>query len=242
MIQAENIVKKYGDLEVLRGVDLTVESGEIVSIVGASGAGKSTVFQLLSRFYDPQNGCITIDGVALPEMTPQTVRGALAVVPQETVIFAKTVMDNIRFGRPEASEAAVIAAAKAAQAAEFISRLPQGYATELGERGVTLSGGQRQRIAIARAILRNAPVLLLDEATSALDAQSEKQVQQALERLSEGRTSLIVAHRLATIRNADMILVLEAGKIVERGRHEELLAKKGLYAELCALQSVAGKE
>ena len=164
------------EISALSGFSLAVAPGETVALVGASGAGKSTVFQLLSRFYDPQNGCITIDGVALPEMTPQTVRGALAVVPQETVVFAKTVMDNIRFGRPEASEAAVIAAAKAAQADEFISRLPQGYATELGERGVTLSGGQRQRIAIARHFA-HAPVLLLDEATSALDAESETLVQ-----------------------------------------------------------------
>ncbi len=220
----------------LSGFTLAVAPGETVALVGASGAGKSTVFQLLSRFYDPQNGCITIDGVALPEMTPQTVRGALAVVPQETVIFAKTVMDNIRFGRPEASEAAVIAAAKAAQAAEFISRLPQGYATELGERGVTLSGGQRQRIAIARAILRNAPVLLLDEATSALDAESETLVQKALDNLMEGRTTLIIAHRLATILKADRIIVMEDGKVTAQGKHHELLVRSRLYARLAELQ------
>ena len=224
------------EISALSGFSLAVAPGETVALVGASGAGKSTVFQLLSRFYDPQNGCITIDGVALPEMTPQTVRGALAVVPQETVVFAKTVMDNIRFGRPEASEAAVIAAAKAAQADEFISRLPQGYATELGERGVTLSGGQRQRIAIARAILRDAPVLLLDEATSALDAESETLVQTALGNLMEGRTTLVIAHRLATILKADRIIVMEGGKVTAQGKHLELLAQGGLYARLAELQ------
>ena len=224
------------EISALSGFSLAVVPGETVALVGASGAGKSTVFQLLSRFYDPQNGCITIDGVALPEMTPQTVRGALAVVPQETVVFAKTVMDNIRFGRPEASEAAVIAAAKAAQADEFISRLPQGYATELGERGVTLSGGQRQRIAIARAILRDAPVLLLDEATSALDAESETLVQKALGNLMEGRTTLVIAHRLATILKADRIIVMEGGKVTAQGKHHELLAQGGLYARLAELQ------
>ena len=224
------------EISALSGFSLAVAPGETVALVGASGAGKSTVFQLLSRFYDPQNGCITIDGVALPEMTPQTVRGALAVVPQETVVFAKTVMDNIRFGRPEASETAVIAAAKAAQADEFISRLPQGYATELGERGVTLSGGQRQRIAIARAILRDAPVLLLDEATSALDAESETLVQKALGNLMEGRTTLVIAHRLATILKADRIIVMEGGKVTAQGKHHELLAQGGLYARLAELQ------
>ena len=224
------------EISALSGFSLAVAPGETVALVGASGAGKSTVFQLLSRFYDPQNGCITIDGVALPEMTPQTVRGALAVVPQETVVFAKTVMDNIRFGRPEASETAVIAAAKAAQADEFISRLPQGYATELGERGVTLSGGQRQRIAIARAILRDAPVLLLDEATSALDAESETLVQTALGNLMEGCTTLVIAHRLATILKADRIIVMEGGKVTAQGKHHELLAQGGLYARLAELQ------
>ncbi len=224
------------EISALSGFSLAVAPGETVALVGASGAGKSTVFQLLSRFYDPQNGCITIDGVALPEMTPQTVRGALAVVPQETVVFAKTVMENIRFGRPEASEAAVIAAAKAAQADEFISCLPQGYATELGERGVTLSGGQRQRIAIARAILRDAPVLLLDEATSALDAESETLVQKALGNLMEGRTTLVIAHRLATILKADRIIVMEGGQATAQGKHHELLAQGGLYARLAELQ------
>ena len=223
-------------ISALEGFDLAVSSGETVALVGASGAGKSTVFQLLSRFYDPQNGSISIDDVALPDMAPESVRGALSVVPQETVVFAKTVMDNIRFGRPEASEQDVIEAAKAAQADEFITRLPEGYHTELGERGVTLSGGQRQRIAIARAILRDAPVLLLDEATSALDAESETLVQKALGNLMEGRTTLVIAHRLATILKADRIIVMENGKATAEGKHHELLAQDGLYARLAELQ------
>ena len=223
-------------ISALEGFDLAVSSGETVALVGASGAGKSTVFQLLSRFYDPQNGSISIDDVALPDMAPESVRGALSVVPQETVVFAKTVMDNIRFGRPEASEQDVIEAAKAAQADEFITRLPEGSHTELGERGVTLSGGQRQRIAIARAILRDAPVLLLDEATSALDAESETLVQKALGNLMEGRTTLVIAHRLATILKADRIIVMENGKATAEGKHHELLAQDGLYARLAELQ------
>ena len=218
------------------GFSLDVVPGETVALVGASGAGKSTVFQLLSRFYDPQSGVITIDGVALPDMHPETVRGALSVVPQETVVFAKTVLENIRFGRPDASEADVIAAAKAAQADEFIARLPEGYMTELGERGVTLSGGQRQRIAIARAILRDAPVLLLDEATSALDAESETLVQKALGTLMEGRTTLVIAHRLATVLKADRIIVMENGRATGMGKHHELLQEGGLYARLADLQ------
>jgi ATP-binding cassette subfamily B protein len=242
-IAFDNVTFQYPtrpEISALSGFSLAVTPGETVALVGASGAGKSTVFQLLSRFYDPQDGRISIDGVALPDMTPQTVRGALAIVPQETVVFAKTVMENIRFGRPEASEAEVIIAAKAAQADEFIARLPQGYATELGERGVTLSGGQRQRIAIARAILRDAPVLLLDEATSALDAESETLVQKALGNLMEGRTTLVIAHRLATILKADRIIVMEGGKVTAQGKHHELLAQDGLYARLADLQF--GKE
>ena len=224
------------DISALAGFSLEVTPGETVALVGASGAGKSTVFQLLSRFYDPQQGTISIDGIGLADMAPQSVRGALSVVPQETVVFAKTVMDNIRFGRPEASAEEVIQAAKAAQADEFITRLPEGYETELGERGVTLSGGQRQRIAIARALLRNAPVLLLDEASSALDAESETLVQKALTHLMEGRTTLVIAHRLATVLKADRIIVMENGAVTAMGRHEELLQQGGLYARLANLQ------
>jgi len=238
-IRFEDITFQYPtrpDISALAGFSLAVNPGETVALVGASGAGKSTVFQLLSRFYDPQQGKVSIDGIGLGDMTPQTVRGALSVVPQETVVFAKTVMDNIRFGRPEASAQEVIQAAKAAQADEFITRLPDGYETELGERGVTLSGGQRQRIAIARALLRNAPVLLLDEATSALDAESETLVQKALTHLMEGRTTLVIAHRLATVLKADRIIVMENGAVTAMGRHEELLQQGGLYARLANLQ------
>lgn len=223
-------------ISALNGFSLRVSPGETVALVGASGAGKSTVFQLLSRFYDPQHGEITLDGVALPSADPTDVRAALAVVPQETVVFAKSAFENIRFGRPEASREDVIAAAHAAQAHEFLERLPEGYDTELGERGVTLSGGQRQRIAIARAILRAAPVLLLDEATSALDAESEVLVQKALANLMVDKTTLVIAHRLATVLKADRIVVMADGQIIASGRHEALLAAGGLYARLVELQ------
>ena len=238
-ISFDNVVFQYPtrpDISALDGFSLAVTPGETVALVGASGAGKSTVFQLLSRFYDPQQGGISLDGVGLTDMAPETLRSALSVVPQETVVFAKTVLDNIRFGRPEAGEAEVIAAAQAAQADEFITRLPDGYHTELGERGVTLSGGQRQRIAIARAVLRNAPVLLLDEATSALDAESETLVQRALTDLMQGRTTLVIAHRLATVLQADRIIVMENGRVTATGRHHELLRQGGLYARLADLQ------
>ena len=224
------------EISALNGFSLSVSPGETVALVGASGAGKSTVFQLLSRFYDPQHGEITLDGVALPSADPTDVRAALAVVPQETVVFAKSAFENIRFGRPEASREDVIAAAHAAQAHEFLERLPEGYDTELGERGVTLSGGQRQRIAIARAILRAAPVLLLDEATSALDAESEVLVQKALANLMIDKTTLVIAHRLATVLKADRIVVMADGQIIASGRHEALLAAGGLYARLVELQ------
>ncbi len=224
----------------LNGVSFTVSPGEQVALVGPSGAGKSTILQLLQRFYDPQGGSVRLDGVALPEMKRSTFRHSLAMVPQDPVIFADTARENIRFGRPDASDADVEAAARAAAAHDFILALPEGYDNYVGERGVMLSGGQKQRIAIARAILRDAPVLLLDEATSALDAESERAVQEAVAAMSEGRTTLIVAHRLATVKQADRILVFEAGRIVAEGTHDQLVAEGGLYARLARLQFTEG--
>ena len=227
------------DAPALHDFTLDIRPGETVALVGPSGAGKSTVFALLLRFYDPQTGSIRVDGMDLRALALPELRGAIALVPQETVIFAGSAADNIRFGRQDASEREVQEAAHAAEAHEFISALTDGYAAELGERGVRLSGGQRQRIAIARAILRDAPLLLLDEATSALDAQSEAAIQQALERLEKGRTTLVIAHRLATVQRADRIVVMDGGRIVAQGTHESLLAEGGLYAELAKLQFVA---
>ncbi len=224
------------DSAVLDGVSLAVEPGETVAIVGPSGAGKTSIFQLLLRYYDPQSGRVLVDGIDARAADPAALRKRLGLVAQDPTIFGATAADNIRFGRPDASDAEIRAAAEAAAAHGFIAALPQGYDTPLGPRGVTLSGGQRQRIAIARAILRDAPILLLDEATSALDAESEHAVQQALERLSRGRTTLVVAHRLATVRRADRILVMEAGRIVAAGTHDSLVRGGGLYARLAALQ------
>ncbi|WP_047555445.1 ABC transporter transmembrane domain-containing protein [Rhizobium sp. SG741] len=226
----------------LHGLSFSVTSGETVAIVGASGAGKSTIFSLLLRFYDPQQGSVAVDGVDIGRVPPEALRERIAIVPQDTTIFASSIHDNIAFGRPGASRDEVHAAAIAAQADEFISRLEQGYDTQVGERGVTLSGGQRQRIAIARAILKNAPVLLLDEATSALDAESETLVQKALEGLMETRTTLVIAHRLATVLKADRILVLDQGRIVEEGTHQSLIRHGGIYAKLARLQFDAGIE
>jgi ATP-binding cassette subfamily B protein len=224
----------------LDDVTLDIAPGETVALVGPSGAGKTTVIQLLLRFYDPQAGAIRIDGTDLRDMARADFRRLIALVPQDPVIFATTARENIRFGRPEATDAEVEAAARAAAAHDFLSALPEGYDTYVGERGVMLSGGQKQRIAIARAILRDAPILLLDEATSALDAESERAVQVAVERLAEGRTTLIVAHRLATVKKADRIVVFQGGRIVAQGRHDELVAEGGLYARLARLQFTEG--
>ncbi|HTV71928.1 MAG TPA: ABC transporter transmembrane domain-containing protein [Rhizobiaceae bacterium] len=228
------------DRSALHGLSFAVKPGETVAIVGPSGAGKSTIFSLLLRFYDPESGQVLVDGVDVRSADPEEVRKRIALVPQDTTIFAATARENIGFGRPGASDADIEAAATAAHADEFIRRLDKGYDSEVGERGVTLSGGQRQRIAIARAILRDAPILLLDEATSALDAESETLVQAALERLEEGRTTIVIAHRLATVLKADRILVLDDGRIVEEGTHATLVRKNGIYARLAKLQFDSG--
>ncbi|MDX5401717.1 MAG: ATP-binding cassette domain-containing protein, partial [Rhodobacterales bacterium] len=224
----------------LNGVSLHVKPGETVALVGPSGAGKTTILQLLMRFYDPQSGRITLDGVALADMARADFRQSIALVPQDPVIFATSARENIRFGRPGATDAEVEAAARAAAAHDFLTALPQGYDSYLGERGVMLSGGQKQRVAIARAILRDAPILLLDEATSALDAESERLVQAAVEKLAEGRTTLVVAHRLATVKRADRIVVFDQGRIVAQGTHDALVAEDGLYARLARLQFTDG--
>jgi ATP-binding cassette, subfamily B, bacterial MsbA len=216
--------------------DLTVERGETVALVGPSGSGKSSLANLIPRFYDPTDGRLTIDGIDLRGVTLDSLRGQIGLVTQETVLFDDTVRNNIAYGRADVPLERVIAAARASQAHEFIEQLPQRYDTPLGERGARLSLGQRQRISIARALLKDPPILILDEATSALDAESETLVQQALERLMRGRTSIVIAHRLATVRAADRILVLDEGRIVEQGPHRELLSRNGLYAHLHELQ------
>jgi ATP-binding cassette, subfamily B, bacterial len=224
------------NVTVLDHLSFRVVPGEKLALVGPSGAGKSTVFQLILRFYDPETGSITFDDVRLPDADPVALRSRIALVPQDAVVFATSVRENIKFGRPDASDAEIEKAAEAAHASEFIRRLPLGYETPVGERGVTLSGGQRQRIAIARAILRNAPLLLLDEATSSLDAESETLVQQALKRLMLNRTSIVIAHRLATVQSCDRILVLDHGRLVEEGTHASLASAGGLYGRLAKLQ------
>ena len=224
----------------LTDLELRVEPGEMVALVGPSGAGKSTVFQLLLRFYDPASGHILIDGVDISEADPSKVRGAVGIVPQETVLFADTALENIRQGRPEADDQDVHTAARYAGVEAFIESLPNGYDTFLGERGIRLSGGQRQRIAIARAILKDPVIMLLDEATSALDAESERFVQDAMDKLMKNRTTLVIAHRLSTVLKADRILLIDQGRVAAAGSHETLLKDSPLYARLAALQFQSG--
>lgn len=235
-VQFDNVAFTYGDAPALEGVSFSVEPGETVALVGPSGAGKTTIFNLLPRLYDATGGAVRIDGQDVRDVTLASLRGAVALVAQEAALFNDTIGANIALGRPGATQAEIEEAARAAAAHDFISALPEGYATNVGERGGKLSGGERQRVALARAFLRDAPILLLDEATSALDAASEAQVQDALKRLTRGRTVLVIAHRLSTVRDADRILALENGRIVEIGRHDELVAKGGLYARLSRLQ------
>lgn len=238
-VQFEHVTFRYPtrpDASALTDFSLDIAAGETVAVVGPSGAGKTTLFQMIQRFYDPESGAVRVDGVALPDADPADVRARIAMVPQETVIFAASARDNLRYGRWDSDDAALWAAAEAANAAEFLRKLPDGLDTFMGEGGARLSGGQRQRMAIARAILRDAPILLLDEATSALDAESERLVQNALENLMHDRTTIVIAHRLATVRAADRIIVMNEGRIAEQGNHDSLIKANGLYARLARMQ------
>jgi ABC-type multidrug transport system fused ATPase/permease subunit len=235
-VEFDHITFSYGDRPAVQDVHLRIQPGHLVALVGASGSGKTTLTSLLLRFYDPQQGAVRIGGVDLREVRTRDLRDQIAVVTQETILFNDTIRANIRLGRPGATDDEVEAAAIAAQAHGFILEKPGGYDFAIGERGASLSGGQRQRLAIARALLRNAPILILDEATSALDSESERAVQVALETLMQGRTTLCIAHRLSTIQHADLIVVMDQGRIVEQGQHEALLAANGTYARLHALQ------
>jgi ABC-type multidrug transport system fused ATPase/permease subunit len=237
-IRVENVVLAFGELPVLRGVSFTAEAGKTTALVGASGAGKSTLFNVLTRLVDPQEGRVSLGAEDIRDMDLGELRALFSVVTQDTLLFDETVRENIVLGRTDVPEERMAEVLKAAHVEDFLDKLPEGLESHAGPRGSKLSGGQRQRVAIARALLRDTPILLLDEATSALDAASEAVVQQALERLSEGRTTLVIAHRLSTIRGADKIIVMDQGRVVDQGSHEELFARGGIYAELCRLQFV----
>jgi subfamily B ATP-binding cassette protein MsbA len=231
----DNVDFNYDENPVLRGIQLRIKAGQVVALVGSTGSGKTTLTNLLLRFYDPQSGTVRIGDVDVRDVTTKDLRSQIAVVTQETILFNDTIRNNIRFGRPEATDAEIEKAAELARATDFIREKPEGFDTQIGEKGVTLSGGQRQRLAIARAIVKNAPILILDEATSALDNETERAVQAALDDLMVGKTTICIAHRLSTIQNADRIVVLDKGRIVETGRHAELLALGGVYAKLHSL-------